>query len=714
MRTYQPSYNSATRSQAVEAENSMSPPQQQWTLDESPSIQGEPNFDACGVSDYRWEEFSIQFNEHFKTILHAFKDIASRKSASSGTSSESSAEPMPDYGSTYPSTAGENATWSEDYWEEPGYTAAPSLTYENTEDAAQTRANSGGGVFLTGEMLSCLFTLEQREMLMDYFSTNVIPDRIFNGDENNSTTAQQRILMAGQILSLGIYKPGSFYQRVHARFCGHWAKMVWHYAGVTPSGNVEWAGIAGNLDHDGNVVLGNGKDTTVFSGRSDRTYMRDVDEDQLGEYLPEGSNFAKKYAETEDEEKKGKMQRYGEMSLKEAEATLKPGDWLYLFNGNSSGSGNHSVIFSDWDGNPQTTKDNIRYRKIKVFSQTDPDVGGKEHSAHIGDEFRVKDEANKVPKIQTVTKVNRVDENAGPADSVLDVLGGTMSEGNALNGNNVTYEKRFLKKHKAPLDREALALEIFLENNDLIKELAALDGDRLTDKQQALLNQANDLHGHVENLVRLNRRLLAITSSVRKHDRNMKKLYVDGKPARKGVRKNPLPGLNEQYEEQRKASDAKIAELQEQLDAIDEELLPTQTEIDKLKAKQERLGNVSEIKRLTQEMNDGYKLKISLPKGDPQRKEITKKWKEAKKKRTALREEAKLHKDELADIKTALGPLEKKAKPLKKQREKIVKSQAEIEATDPWGKVHPGDNKTDVDKTYKFKGDFQPVRPYET
>ncbi|MEM7035743.1 MAG: hypothetical protein AAF570_02115 [Bacteroidota bacterium] len=718
----------------------MSPPAFQLKADPTAVVQRANEFDACNVSSPEWEAFALRFNSHFKSILHVFENkpgtstTASSGGSSSSSSASSSSSPAweggysedpgvsvdPGY-STDPSMA--NESWEDGYSTDPGVSIDPGMSIDPSLDASssggsstaepQKSVDTSSGKFLTGETLSCLFSVGQRDMLMDYFDSKIIPDRLFNGDETNATTAQQRILMAGQILSVGEYAPGSFYQRVHARFCGHWAKLVWHYAGATPGGNVEWAGVAGNLDHAGNIVLGNGKDQSIHSGRKSRTFMRDVDPEDIDKFVPEGSNFAKKYHNS-SEEKGGKMQRYGEISLSKAESELKAGDWLYLFNGNSSGSGNHSVIFSRWAGASKKNKEGIRYRKAMVFSQTDPKYGGQEHSAHIGDEFRVKDEKEKVPKIQTVTKINRVAEDAGPADSVLDVLGGKMSEGETLSSTNQKYEKNFLRKHKAPLNREALAHDLWMENNEWINQLAALDGDRLTDKQESLLREANDYSGHVENLVRLNRRLLAIVTSVNKHDTNVKRVYEDGKPAKKGLRKNPIPGLNEQYDEQRKEADAKLAELQEQLDTIDAELNPIQSKIDELEAEMDRLGYVSEIKELKADLNASFKLYKSLPKGDPQRKTIMADRKKKSARKKELVAKAKAHDPEVKGMKKELGPLKKQVKPLNNKRKKIVAKQAEIDSKDPWAHVHPGNNKDNVDKTYNFKGDFQPVRPYET
>ncbi|MEM7036156.1 MAG: hypothetical protein AAF570_04180, partial [Bacteroidota bacterium] len=469
------------------------------------------------------------------------------------------------------------------------------------------------------------------------------------------------------------------------------------------------AGVSGNLDHDGNIVLGNGDHEGVFSGRTSRTYLNKAGAEERDALTPDGTGFSSAYDNASAERKKA-FQRYGEMSLNDAISKIQPGDWLYYFNGNSSASGNHSVIFSHWDSGIGTSN-KIRYKRAVVFSQGTPKSGGKEHFVNLGDKFQPRNKDLGHPKICTVTKISRVSEGAGPADSVADVLGGTMSEGETLSGNNQKYQKLFKRRHKAPLDIDKLRAELVGENRDLIDELAALDGDRLTDGQEGLLRQANN-EPHVENIVRLTRRLWSIVTSVRKHDANRKQKYETGKPAIKGKRK-AVPGLNEKYEAIRTESETKLAAIAAEMAEIDAEMGPTQSEINRIEAEIDTLGHKSEIKALKADLNASFKKYKSLKKGDPERKTIMADRKAKMARKKDLQSKAKVHKPEVAELEKELRPLKKKIKPLERRRAKLEKDEAKVNAQDPWGYSHTGNNKTGVDKTYKFKSDFEAVRPYK-
>lgn len=658
MKTHQPETTLAPKDHSTDSANSFAPPAFQLFSNDS-VLQRESESSACGVTSPKWEEFAVGFNDKFASVLHAFKQ---EQTASEGESAST------------------------------------------TPTKVSNKPGGQSGEFLPPETLSCYFTIEQRDKLINYFTSNVIPDRLFNGDDAGPTSASQRILMSSIILSNGVYSPGSFMQRVHARFCGHWVKLTWHYAGVTPSGNMEWAGVSGNLDHDGNIVIGNGKHESEFSGRKSRTYLDKASEEERDKLTPEGTGFTDAYKGA-SEERKGKFQRYGEMPFDDFDK-IQGGDWLYYFNGNSSASGNHSVIFSRWASTVQE-KDGVRYRTAIVFSQGSPKRGGKEHTVNLGESFRGDD-----PKIRPVTNVNRVADGAQPADSVADVLGGTMSEGTELNKSNKSYQKLFKRRHKSELDINLLRESLRKENKTLIDELAALDGERLTDGQEGLLRAANQ-EENVENLVRLTQRLRTLTTSVRKHDANREQKFVTGKAAIKGRRKR-VAGLNEKYDTNHAESEAKLAELKTQLDEVDAEMGPTRTDVERLEGKIDELGFKSEIKGITARLNASWvELKQYKPR-TPERNAIMKERKELIARRKELRASAKGNKAEVAVLEKELRPLKKKIRPLERKRAQIEKKQAAVQATDPWGYAHTGNNKTGVDKRYKFSGNIETVRSYKS
>src|SRR5262249_39044708 len=99
----------------------------------------------------------------------------------------------------------------------------------------------------------------------DFILTKRIPDRLFNSTDRGTTTAQQRILLSAHILANGIYRPGSYDQRVHAQFCFHWVQIVHHYAGAAPPGAGFAGGVVGTFDPKGAAVITTGKEIDVFN-----------------------------------------------------------------------------------------------------------------------------------------------------------------------------------------------------------------------------------------------------------------------------------------------------------------------------------------------------------------------------------------------------------------------------------------------------------------
>ena len=163
---------------------------------------------------------------------------------------------------------------------------------------AGPRAGTRSGDDQTVRRLAALFTPWQRDRLLGFFADRLIPERLFNGDEVGNTTAQQRLLMSGHILSEGRYRPAGFTQKVHANMCFHWVQIVHHYAGVTPATGASRTGVAGTLDHSGQVVTGSGRSTAIHSDYQRRVAPEDLPAREtpggLGP-LPPGSDHAQAY-----------------------------------------------------------------------------------------------------------------------------------------------------------------------------------------------------------------------------------------------------------------------------------------------------------------------------------------------------------------------------------------------------------------------------------
>lgn len=308
--------------------------------------------------------------------------------------------------------------------------------------------------------LQYLFTLEQRQLLMQFFNTNLIPERVFNGDYVGRTTAQQRMLMAGHILAKGKYQPGSFEQTVHAKSCYHWVQIVRHYAGVTPSGLAN-EGTGGQFDPFGGVVLGHGKAKEEFKAEKDPTLQ-----------VPAGTSQATKHGE--------KAFRH-RIAPWETVLTIQPGDWLYIYNANESISGGHSVVFSGWLAG-EGGKPPKRYRSAAIFHQGKPEQGGEAAKVLLGEDFFLveidgKDGGKRGAR--PVTRILRSSFDAAPITTEDE-----LSPKNRVGLKNA----EFVKKKQLDLDKFAAWLRT--QNATYIGILESTEG-RLTVKQSELLHRAN-------------------------------------------------------------------------------------------------------------------------------------------------------------------------------------------------------------------------------
>lgn len=380
---------------------------------------------ACEDQD----AFSERFNEHFAAQLHVFASDDAREAAEAGP---------------------------------------------NVNAAGVTRA-SGDGV--CASRLRTLFTEGQRRMLSDYFASNRIPSRLFNGDEVGTTSAQQRIVLSGHILAHGEYVPGSFAQRMHARMCGHWANLVMHYAGA---GSGAGSGIREQFDHEGNLSISTGE----RSGQDDEGEQRSWtgsriqdDEYEEGDVRPERSRYQLHGLP---------MDRLNQ---------LQAGDWLWYFNDNGGAGGNHSVIFSRWasdevvmrEGGAENGPVINRYRRAICMSQRNPANGGVEHTSLLGERFMRNEENH---RITPVTHFSRVDADARPvrtADDLREVLG---SSGAAAR--NQRFVDGLMRRHPGMrIDWDALATDIRARNDALLQQLRARHASRMSDGLDSAIEDLN-------------------------------------------------------------------------------------------------------------------------------------------------------------------------------------------------------------------------------
>jgi len=417
-------------------------------------------------------------------------------------------------------------------------------------------AHSGDGV--SAERLARLFTPTQIEKLAAFISTRQIPDRLFNGDDvggRERATAQQRILLAGHILAVGEYVPGSFAQRLHARMCGHWATLVYHYAGAGQSGG---AGIIENFDHTGGLSL-SVTDTTAEDGAAAVSATRRT-----------GAAAARR----EFQDESGRTRYAFEGLPFEQYATIEPGDWLWINNNSGSAGGNHSAIFSRWaspelradasgrplqEGSPDY-EHGIRYRRAIMMSQGSPGAGGQEEARLLGE--------RRVPigtsaHVAPVTRIIHVDPSTRPLQRMEDVV--------ALLGTNPrssSANERFLQRlsqRGGIFDTAAFIAYLRGRNRTLIDALAA----HMTPLQADLFRQTNEAdhggseHGTIGTLVRLHQRLTNLVHDAETLDSNQARRRAEVDTDHRDAERRLRPRRDD-LEAQRAEAEATVAALEQE------------------------------------------------------------------------------------------------------------------------------------------------------
>jgi hypothetical protein len=446
-------------------------------------------------------------------------------------------------------------------------------------------AESSDSSGVPAERLQALFSERQRCKLVAFMATNRIPDRLFTAEDLGRASAQQRILLSAEILANGEYEPGSFSQRVHARMCGHWVQLVNNYAGVTPSSGPLSEGIMGEFDHSGNLVMGGGsadRDAAFHGARVSDENLPDVESPDAAGPLLEGSEQAERAAAAEVAGRESRFFRQLGMPFEELLLT-EPGDWLYFYNANGSPSGGHSVIFSHWSGEEVAMPGGVRYRRATCFSQGQPERGGREHTALLGNAaFRAPE-----GQVTPVTHRSRVTEGAHPATTPEEFLPASRREA-ALEAEN----QRFLAGLARRLGRQVdlVRLEAWLHdaNAPLIEALRGCT----TEQQRALLRETNG-RSDIEMLVRLHQRLTAFVADASRLEANEQAQYQgpDGLNARHAAASVEASAQEAALDEQRAVIAAERRPLAESLAQVTAELGAYET-------REARRAHAADIQRL--------------------------------------------------------------------------------------------------------------------
>ena len=419
--------------------------------------------------------------------------------------------------------------------------------------------------------LRYLFTPKQRDLLLGYFGTGMIPEHLFNADDVGQTTAPQRIMIASEILAKGTYIPGSEVQRVHALACYHWARIVYHYAGAATTGLDD--GTTGSFDHAGGVLFATGKSAEPVHAKKD-----------AGLVVPDNTPQSRANGDS--------SYRFANAPWDQVEA-LQPGDWLYIYNANKSISGAHSVIFAGWSDETQRNHKG-RYRTARVYGQSTPDSGGHGQPMLLGDDYFLTDDGKSV---HPVNQIKRVNEDAAPATTV-DALSPKLSTKAAmkLDGANQAFinDKRKTLSRKGPT--KSFQLDDFLrwlreDNERHIATLAATPG-RLTPGQVDLLRAANASTDDYD-LVCLNQRLVSLdVTSTARESKDQK--AGEGKEAARAVA-NAANAI-----EQEKLR-GEIAAYESELDTVEAELAPMSAHLEEIDVGPEMKKAVAHKRALTKQ-----------------------------------------------------------------------------------------------------------------
>lgn len=508
-------------------------------------------------ADPVWEEFAKAFNEEFKSILHVFAQDA---------------------------MGCEDPAQNED--------GSPKIKY------SAKGKQSGDNV--TGSTLEGLFTSTQRVKLTNFMNDHKIPERLFDGDDVGYATTSQRLLMAAHILMVGTYSPASFEQRLHANNCGHWIDLTFDYAGAAV-GTIG-KGMMGTTDHNGDVIMGKGGLNEVF--RKDKVKAAELPkeegENQLG---PIGKTTKHYEAIKRDEVKLAKDPEAKPTAVRRPYAdfamfgTIQPGDWIWVYNANSSDDGGHSFIFSHWSSD-EGLSNGIRFRKAIGFNQGHVEQGGQEFEITLGEKFfsgeddRLGFEGKHIG-ICPVTMILQVSKDTQPITEVDELLPKVAANEGTGKDDNEIYIAKFEATYNRKIDRKALRGILTAECEATVGKL----GDHLSVGQQSVIAEAQET-ASLSQLVWLTLRLREILY----HVSMLNDLST--------VAYNNADDAHIKWEKD-------IADKEADLASLDEEIQTLKDAMGKLAAERDILDLEPEIKKLKKGLRGAQAKLWALNKKDP-------------------------------------------------------------------------------------------------
>jgi len=351
------------------------------------------------------------------------------------------------------------------------------------------------------ELYEMFSSKSQRAKLSQYMKDHMVPDKLFGGGDLGNANVKQRILISGHILTNGKIQRGSFTQKVHARMCGHWADLVYNYAGASRRVKPH---MRYSFDHEGQATMSSGTLDRVHGFKKDRTPVSNLEK-------PE--------------------QKWRQKPLPISEFnTLQPGDWLYIFTNINTKGGDHSVIFSHWKDETPKESNGLFYQRAVVFNQGNKKDGGTQQIKWLSEQ----DGKVNGRTLRTISLIQRHRPDAHTPSTVREVETGDMGvTGGKANENYI----KLVNKRRRPtgkgkkipkgteVDVQKLIHFLQNENEVLLKQIEHdiqfTESSRFIEEQHFLYNETNTSK-NIEVLTRLNEKLRNLIKWAATIGQNMK------------------------------------------------------------------------------------------------------------------------------------------------------------------------------------------------
>ncbi|MFN8393946.1 MAG: hypothetical protein U0176_04660 [Bacteroidia bacterium] len=492
--------------------------------------------------------------------------------------------------------------------------------------------------------------------------------------------------------------------------CWHWVHLTNDYAG-TSVGSLN-SGAMGSSDFMGNASFNTGKASTYFDNPTvladalpttetdglgpihEGTGHKDGQKEQLDAIEKRKKEIEAYEALPEDQKKKKKAPKemkksFGRkkgMSWSEL-SQIEPGDWLYIYNANGSDSGNHSVVFSHWASDVMT-EDGIQYRVAVMFSQGQPEWGGREHTANIGAEFYHR-ESIKADKdkgiagqkgflIDQVTWATRFSENSKPITTAEELIPDSKKDPAQLDANNKYIESVESKKGFI-VDRSKLQQALQVKGQALLDKIGTQLPKGQVDVFKGILAGTN-----IEKSVKAIQKLSALSTNLDLTRLDATKKNAEHEEWEKGV-KEKTDGVTKLESDKKSLEDEKGKLTEEQkvtgIPALKAQVKSIEGAIKKLKKGDPKIAEL-------QAEVDKLKGNITTLEGDP----------EASKKADARAKE----------IKTRLGEIAKAVSTNKYNTTKLAGELEKLKKNEPFITAHPG-NWSGKDVSEKTDGKLENI-----